>query len=402
MAKVVLEHVHKTYVGDKGRKVHAVEDASLTIEDREFMVFVGPSGCGKTTTLRMIAGLEEITSGRISIDGKIINDVAPKDRDIAMVFQNYALYPHMSVFKNMAFGLQLRRFPRVEIDARVQEAAQILGLTKEMLDRRPKELSGGQRQRVALGRAIVRKPKVFLFDEPLSNLDAKMRVQMRAEISKLSQRLATTMIYVTHDQVEAMTMGDRICLMKDGRIQQVAEPLEIYNEPANMFVAAFIGSPPMNFFAGTLQPRDGKLWFVEKTAGEGTDAFALRVDDRLAPKLEGHLGKPLHLGLRPEDILDAKPAADAPPGQSLRATVDLVEEMGAETLLHLKTAAHAFIARLVAGAGPVSSHQPSAKSEFLARMDRAHFFESADPDRFRKDTGGLDLEKWQVACRRII
>jgi multiple sugar transport system ATP-binding protein len=362
------------------------------------MVFVGPSGCGKTTTLRMIAGLEEITRGNILIDGKRVNDVAPKDRDIAMVFQNYALYPHMTVFKNMAFGLQLRGFPRKEIDTRVQEAAQILGLTPEMLERRPKALSGGQRQRVALGRAIVRKPKVFLFDEPLSNLDAKMRVQMRTEISKLSQRLATTMIYVTHDQVEAMTMGDRICLMKDGRIQQVAQPLEIYNAPANMYVAAFIGSPPMNFFAGTLAAKDGKLLFTEKSGGEGVEGFTLQVDERHMGKLADRLNQPLYLGLRPEDILDRKLAPDAPQGKIFRATVDLVEAMGAETLLYLKTAAHACIARF---AGQ-THEQPSAKIDLVAYLDRAHYFEAADQAAFRKENGAPDLEKWQAACRTII
>jgi multiple sugar transport system ATP-binding protein len=346
----------------------------------------------------MIAGLEEITRGNILIDGKRVNDVPPKDRDIAMVFQNYALYPHMTVYKNMAFGLQLRGYPKKEIDARVREAAQILGLTKEMLDRRPKALSGGQRQRVALGRAIVRKPKVFLFDEPLSNLDAKMRVQMRTEISKLHQSLATTMIYVTHDQVEAMTMGDRICLMKDGRIQQVAEPLEIYNAPANMYVAAFIGSPPMNFFAGTLAARDGKLFFTEKSGGEGSEGFTLQVDDRHASKLADRLNQPLYLGLRPEDILDRKVAAAAPPGHVFRATVDLVEAMGAETLLYLKTAAHGCIARF---AGQIHE-QPSAKIELVAHLDRAHYFAAADQAAFRKDSGALDLEKWQAACPCIV
>jgi multiple sugar transport system ATP-binding protein len=397
MAKVVLENVHKTYAGEKGREVLAVEDASLSIEDREFMVFVGPSGCGKSTTLRMIAGLEEITRGNILIDGQRVNDVAPKDRDIAMVFQNYALYPHMSVYKNMAFGLQLRRYPRAEIDARVQEAAQILGLTKEMLERRPKALSGGQRQRVALGRAIVRKPKVFLFDEPLSNLDAKMRVQMRTEISKLHQRLATTMIYVTHDQVEAMTMGDRICLMKDGRIQQVAEPLEIYNQPANMFVAAFIGSPPMNFFAGTLEARDGKLFFTEKS-GEAATPLVLEVDPRHAPKLEARRGQSLFLGLRPEDIEDRRNVPDAPAGRVFRAEVDLVEAMGAETLLYLKTTAHSFIVR---STGQFRDHS-APHLDLVAHMARAHFFEAADPAPFRKESGAPDLERWQAACRCII
>ncbi|MGA1531353.1 MAG: ABC transporter ATP-binding protein, partial [Kiritimatiellia bacterium] len=234
MAKVIIENVYKIYPGD----VVAVKDANLEIEDREFVVLVGPSGCGKSTTLRMVAGLEEISQGSIYIDGKKVNDVPPKDRDIAMVFQNYALYPHMSVYKNMAFGLKLRGFPKAEIDQRVREAADILSI-EELLDRKPKALSGGQRQRVAVGRAIVRKPKAFLFDEPLSNLDAKMRVQMRMEISKLHTRLSSTMIYVTHDQVEAMTMGDRIVVMKDGLIQQVAEPLELYDRPANQFVAGF-------------------------------------------------------------------------------------------------------------------------------------------------------------------
>ncbi|MCB1070377.1 MAG: sn-glycerol-3-phosphate ABC transporter ATP-binding protein UgpC, partial [Kiritimatiellae bacterium] len=254
MANVILENVRKIYPGG----FTAVHSANLEIKDKEFVVLVGPSGCGKSTTLRMIAGLEEISDGTIHIDGRKVNDVPPKDRDIAMVFQNYALYPHMSVRKNMAFGLKLRRFPRTEIDQRVEEAADILGI-RELLERKPKALSGGQRQRVAVGRAIVRKPKAFLFDEPLSNLDAKMRVQMRMEISKLHTRLASTMIYVTHDQVEAMTMGDRIVVMKDGHIQQVAEPLELYNHPANQFVAGFIGSPPMNFFTGTIEPAEGGL-----------------------------------------------------------------------------------------------------------------------------------------------
>src|SRR5580658_5638036 len=267
MAQVLLENLSKVFPEKGGPGVVAVKRINLQIEDREFMVLVGPSGCGKSTTLRMIAGLEEITEGTVRIGGQVVNDVLPKDRDIAMVFQNYALYPHMTVYENMAFGLKLRKFSKPEIDARVREAAAMLGL-ESYLARKPKALSGGQRQRVALGRAIVRKPKVFLFDEPLSNLDAKMRVQMRTEISKLHLRLATTMIYVTHDQVEAMTMGDRICMMKDGRIQQVAQPLEIYNQPANMFVAAFIGSPPMNFFEGAIVAKEGRLFFSEKKSGD--------------------------------------------------------------------------------------------------------------------------------------
>src|SRR5271154_1544580 len=262
MAQVLLENLSKVFPEKGGPGVAAVKRINLQIEDREFMVLVGPSGCGKSTTLRMIAGLEEITSGTISIGGRLVNDVLPKDRDIAMVFQNYALYPHMTVYENMAFGLKLRKLPKAEIEARVNETAAMLGL-ESLLKRRPKALSGGQRQRVALGRAIVRKPKVFLFDEPLSNLDAKMRVSTRTEISKLHGRLGATMIYVTHDQVEAMTMGDRICVMKDGHVMQVAAPLEIYNHPANLFVAGFIGSPPMNFFKGTIARNGGRLTFVE-------------------------------------------------------------------------------------------------------------------------------------------
>ncbi len=299
----------------------------------------------------------------------------------------------------MAFGLQLRKYPKAEIDARVKEAAEILGLTKEMLERRPKALSGGQRQRVALGRAIVRKPKVFLFDEPLSNLDAKMRVQMRTEISKLHQRLATTMIYVTHDQVEAMTMGDRICMMKDGRIQQVAEPLEIYNEPANMFVAAFIGSPPMNFFAGTLVGKDGKLFFAEKTSGEVMDGFTLQVDERHAPKLEGWLNKPIYLGLRPEDIVDRKAAGDAPPGRIFRAAVDLVEAMGAETLLYLKTSVSCPLSR--ARAARFAS-RPRRRSTWSRIWSALIILRAVDQTPFKKESGSVDVEKWQAACRRIV
>ena len=297
MAKVLLENVYKTYPG--GFK--AVDNANLEIGDQEFVVLVGPSGCGKSTTLRMVAGLEEISSGSIFIDGKRVNDVPPKDRDIAMVFQNYALYPHMTVYKNMAFGLMLRKYPKAEIEQRVREAAQILGITDEQLQRKPKALSGGQRQRVAVGRAIVRKPKAFLFDEPLSNLDAKMRVQMRAEISKLHDRLNSTMIYVTHDQVEAMTMGDRIVVMKDGLIQQVAEPIALYDNPKNMFVAGFIGSPPMNFFKGAIEQRTGALWFVEQAIG-ASKGFSVRLNDEMAKRLTGYVGKPVVFGSRPEDI----------------------------------------------------------------------------------------------------
>ena len=397
MAQVVIEDVYKIYPGDKGREVTAVESVNLTIEDKEFMVFVGPSGCGKSTTLRMIAGLEEISKGSISIDGKRMNDVPPKDRDIAMVFQNYALYPHMSVYQNMAFGLQLRKFSKSEIAQRVDEAASILGLSREMLERKPKALSGGQRQRVALGRAIVRKPKVFLFDEPLSNLDAKMRVQMRTEIAKLHTRLATTMIYVTHDQVEAMTMGDRICLMKDGRIQQTAPPLEIYNQPANMFVAAFIGSPAMNFFEGTIAEKEGRLWFVETVKGP-TEPLRVAVDETHGPKLKSSIGKMLFLGLRPEDLQDRAAATNSDAAQIFSAQVDVIEPMGAETYLYLSNGTHHFIGR---SPGQVIE-EPGRRIELVADMKKAHFFESVDSSPYRKESGEIDVEKWQAACRLIV
>ena len=266
MAKVSVKNVYKIYPAEKGRDITAVDDVSLEIQDREFVVLVGPSGCGKSTTLRMIAGLEEISKGEIYIDDRRVNDVAPKDRDIAMVFQNYALYPHMSVYDNLAFGLKLRKYPKAEIKKRVMDAAGILGI-EELLERKPRALSGGQRQRVAVGRAIVRQPKVFLFDEPLSNLDAKMRVQMRTEITKLHQRLQATMIYVTHDQIEAMTMGDRIVVMNNGVVQQIDTPLKLYNEPVNLFVAGFLGSPPMNFLNGTLKEERDALVFSEMHGG---------------------------------------------------------------------------------------------------------------------------------------
>ena len=368
MAKVLLENVCKTYPGG----VKAVDSTNLEIEDREFVVLVGPSGCGKSTMLRMIAGLEEITSGNIYIDGRRVNDIPPKDRDIAMVFQNYALYPHMTVYKNMAFGLMLRKYPKKEIDQRVREAAQILGITDEQLQRKPKALSGGQRQRVAVGRAIVRKPKAFLFDEPLSNLDAKMRVQMRAEISKLHSRLNSTMVYVTHDQVEAMTMGDRIVVMKDGVIQQVDEPIALYDNPKNMFVAGFIGSPAMNFFKGGIEQGQGALWFIEQARGSsGNKAFTVRVPDHMAKKLAGHVGKKIVLGVRAEDIDDKRRASFAQANQIIPALVEVVEPMGAETYLYLSTGNHGFVAR-------VNSHE---KPDVGQRLDmtfdtpKCHFFD---------------------------
>jgi multiple sugar transport system ATP-binding protein len=369
VAKVVLENVCKTYPGG----VKAVDDASLQIEDREFVVLVGPSGCGKSTTLRMIAGLEEISGGHIYIDGRRVNDVPPKDRDIAMVFQNYALYPHMTVYKNMAFGLMLRKYPKAEIDARVREAAQILGITQEQLQRKPKALSGGQRQRVAVGRAIVRKPKAFLFDEPLSNLDAKMRVQMRAEISKLHDRLNSTMIYVTHDQVEAMTMGDRIVVMKDGLIQQVDEPIALYDNPRNMFVAGFIGSPPMNFFGGKIEQRPGGVWFVEQPTGSsGQTGFTIRVDEPLAKKLSDLAGRAVVFGCRPEDISESQASGTASTDQNIPATVEVVEPMGAEIYLYLNTGNHSFIAR-------VHAHEKTQVNQKLMikfDMKKCHFFDA--------------------------
>ncbi len=324
MAEVILKNVYKVYEGG----VKAVNSVSIDIHDKEFMVLVGPSGCGKSTTLRMIAGLEEISDGEIKIGERIVNDVPPKDRDIAMVFQNYALYPHMTVYENLAFGLKLRKFPKEEIDKRVKEAADILGIGA-YLDRKPKALSGGQRQRVAVGRAIVRKPAVFLFDEPLSNLDAKMRVQMRAEINKLHTRLGTTMIYVTHDQIEAMTMGDRICVMKDGIIQQIDTPLNIYDKPANTFVAGFIGTPPMNIFKGSLAAENDKLVFKA-----GPISIPLPADWN--PAVESYVGKEILFGIRPEDIGSDRATnnANAP---AITAKVEVREPMGAEIYLHLDT-----------------------------------------------------------------
>ena len=364
MAKVTLKNVYKRYPSDKGKEVTAVQDFNLEIQDREFMVFVGPSGCGKSTTLRMIAGLEEISDGDIHIGDRRINDVAPKDRDIAMVFQNYALYPHMSVYDNMAFGLKLRKYPKDEIDKRVREAAAILGI-EEYLERKPKALSGGQRQRVALGRAIVRQPKVFLFDEPLSNLDAKMRVQMRAEIAKLHQRLKATMIYVTHDQVEAMTMGERIVVMKDGVIQQVAAPLDLYRQPTNLFVAGFLGSPPMNFIKGSLLQEGGKLLFKEAEGG----AMSLVLDNR--PAATPYVGKPITLGLRPEDC-DLLPQGKAPTANTMEAMVDIVEPIGAETYFYLQTGAHTVVSRT---STMVDHREAGRRLKFEIAADRTHLFD---------------------------
>jgi multiple sugar transport system ATP-binding protein len=370
MAQVLLENLSKVFPEKGGPGVVAVKRINLQIEDREFMVLVGPSGCGKSTTLRMIAGLEEITEGTVRIGGQVVNDVLPKDRDIAMVFQNYALYPHMSVYDNMAFGLKLRKFSKAEIDARVREAAAMLGL-EPYLARKPKALSGGQRQRVALGRAIVRKPKVFLFDEPLSNLDAKMRVSTRTEISKLHARLGATMIYVTHDQVEAMTMGDRICVMKDGNIMQVAAPLDLYNHPDNLFVAGFIGSPPMNFFRGMLRTAGGHVSFVEDNAVGAPLTIAL--DEALAGRSSGHLDKPVVFGVRPEAIRDSLTVAEPDPGRTADVKVEVSEPMGSETLLYLDTGATSFVARV----SPTDRFDAGQKVQVTFDLAHAHVFDAA-------------------------
>ncbi|MDD5269619.1 MAG: sn-glycerol-3-phosphate ABC transporter ATP-binding protein UgpC [Candidatus Omnitrophica bacterium] len=359
MAQVSLRHVSKVYSGN----VKAVSDVTLGIENKEFVVFVGPSGCGKSTTLRMIAGLEEISEGEIYIGDKLVNDVPAKDRDIAMVFQNYALYPHMTVYENMAFGLRLRKYSKAEIDQRVKEAAQTLGIAR-YLNRRPKELSGGERQRVAVGRAIVRKPLVFLFDEPLSNLDAKMRVQMRTDINKLHTRLQSTMIYVTHDQTEAMTLGNRIVVMKDGVVHQVADPISLYDKPVNKFVAGFIGSPPMNFLNGRIVKTDGKFHFDEGT-------FRIRVVDDMVPKISGYEGKEIIFGIRPEDIYDKLFVQEAAPENTVTARVDVVEPMGSEVYLHMATPKQSFTARVGGHDKPEVNHD----IDLVFDMGKVHFFD---------------------------
>ena len=365
MSGVSLKNLNKTYSPGSKDAFHAVKGINLEIRDKEFMVLVGPSGCGKSTTLRMIAGLEEACSGDLCIGDRRVNDVLPKNRGVAMVFQNYALYPHMTVADNMAFGLKLRKTPKAEIQQRVQEAADTLGLTS-MLKRKPKALSGGQRQRVALGRAIVRKPDVFLFDEPLSNLDAKMRVQMRAEISKLHARLNATMIYVTHDQTEAMTMGDRICVMKDGEIMQVDEPINIYQSPANMFTAGFIGLPQMNFLHGSVVEADGGCHFVGKATG--TDRIELTA--RLGEIARAHLGKALVLGVRPEHFS----ACDTDDPNAIHAKVEVGEPLGAESFIHLSTAnGSKLVVRL---AGIVQSHIGQSLS-VKPNLEEVHLFDAA-------------------------
>ena len=359
MAQVSLKNISKTFSGD----IHAVDDVSLEVENKEFIVLVGPSGCGKSTTLRMIAGLEEVTKGKIFIGDKLVNDIRAKDRDIAMVFQNYALYPHMTVFENMSFGLRLRHYPKREINKRVYEASEILGI-KRLLNRRPGELSGGERQRVAVGRAIVRKPAVFLFDEPLSNLDAKMRVQMRTEINKLHLRLQTTMIYVTHDQTEAMTMGDRIAVMKNGKIQQIADPITIYDKPVNKFVAGFIGFPPMNFMIGKIIKKDSRFYFNE-------GKFIVKLVEEMNSSIEKYLNREVVFGIRSEDIYDKLFVSEAPPENIIRSICEVVEPMGSEVYLHLNTGKHTFIARV----GAYNRPEVNRDMDLVFDMSKVHFFD---------------------------
>ena len=371
MAKVSLQHIYKTYTDSKGQEVTAVNDINIEVADREFLVLVGPSGCGKSTTLRMIAGLEEISKGDIFIGDRRINDVPPKDRDIAMVFQSYALYPHMSVYDNMAFGLKLRKYPKAEIKKRVTEAAGILGIDN-YLERKPKQLSGGQRQRVALGRAIVRQPKVFLFDEPLSNLDAKMRVQTRTELIKLHQRLQATMIYVTHDQIEAMTMGSRIAVMEGGNLQQNEPPLTLYHQPKNLFVAGFLGSPPMNFINGKLSQKEDRIIFKE-TAG----VIEVRYREKERPALKNYVGKEVMLGLRPEDIELSQTAREAAE-VSFQAVVDIVEPMGAETNFYLQTGNHTVICR---SSAVVDQREVGHRLQFQINSAKTHIFDPVTTNR---------------------
>ena len=357
MASVKLEHVTKMF-----NKVTAVDDADIEVHDKEFVVLVGPSGCGKSTVLRMISGLEEITSGDIYIGDKLVNNVPPKNRDIAMVFQNYALYPHMTVYQNMAFGLKLRKYPKKEIQKRVADAAELLEIG-EFLDRKPKALSGGQRQRVAVGRAIVRNPKVFLFDEPLSNLDAKLRVQMRTEILKLHKRLNATMIYVTHDQVEAMTMGDRIVVLKDGKVQQIDTPIRLYDSPKNLFIAGFIGSPPINLLSGKLYDDNG-LCFTD-------GSIKIKLLAAQSKKLGDYIGKEIICGIRPEDIYDSERKHEIKDSLKISVTVEVREMMGNEVFLHANTGANPLIARL----GPWFEAPIGAKTELLLDISKIHFFD---------------------------
>jgi multiple sugar transport system ATP-binding protein len=356
MASVIFDKVEKIY-----KDVPVIKDLNLEIKDEEFMVLVGPSGCGKSTALRMIAGLEEITAGKISIGDRVVNDLPPKERDIAMVFQSYALYPHMTVRENLEFGLEIRKMPREEINRLVNEAAQILDIT-HLLDRKPKQMSGGQRQRVAVGRAIVRKPAVFLFDEPLSNLDAKLRVQMRAEISKLQHRLKTTTVYVTHDQVEAMTMGNRIAVMNQGRIQQLGTPLDLYDHPANVFVATFIGTPPMNLIQTTVSEGGQKL---------SSSKFVLPVPQSLRSLTQGKDGQKIIVGIRPENILDADRPARGEITR-LQAEVEIAEPLGHEVVVHARIGDDLVVAKL----DPHHIPRMGDKVELIIELETMHLFDA--------------------------
>ena len=361
MASLSLQHINKTYPNG----FQAVKDFNLEIEDKEFIIFVGPSGCGKSTTLRMIAGLEEISGGTLKIGDKVMNDVEPKDRDIAMVFQNYALYPHMTVYDNMAFGLKLRKVPKDQIDKAVREAARILDLEK-LLDRKPKALSGGQRKRVAMGRAIVRNPKVFLMDEPLSNLDAKLRVQMRIEISKIHQRLGATIIYVTHDQTEAMTLGTRIVVMKDGVVQQVDTPQHLYEQPGNLFVAGFMGSPQMNFLDAQIAEKGGDL-----VAKVGEYDVVIPAAKAKVLKDGGYVGKTVVLGIRPEDIHDSQMFIEASPSAPMTSTVKVYELLGAEVFLYFDVNGTQVTARV----DPRTNSKTGDTIKFAFDMEKSHFFD---------------------------
>jgi multiple sugar transport system ATP-binding protein len=365
---VQIKDLVKTYTDDRGRPTFtAVKNINLNIDDGEFMVLVGPSGCGKTTTLRMVAGLEKISSGIITIGNRVVNDLEPKDRGIAMVFQNYALYPHMTIFNNMAFGLQLAKKKKDFIQETVTRTSKALGLS-QMMERKPQALSGGQRQRVALGRAIVRNPQVFLFDEPLSNLDAKMRVQMRSEISRLHGQLGSTMIYVTHDQVEAMTMGDRICVMKDGAIMQVADPLTLYRKPENLFVAGFIGSPPMNLLRGKIEKRDSGLVFTE-TAEQNVISIPIKAGSTLEALASKHLNKPIVLGIRPEHITEETKNGSQIP---VASTVDIAEPMGSESLVYMKAGSGSFIAKIHGE----NLFQQGQQLTVYVNLDKVHLFDA--------------------------
>jgi multiple sugar transport system ATP-binding protein len=378
MGSIVLGSVTKVYENPKGEKIQALNNLDLTVKDGEFLVIVGPSGSGKTTILRLIAGLEQVTSGTISIEGRVVNEIAPKDRDVAMVFQHFALYPHMSAYQNMAFGLELRKVPKMEIEKRVKEAAQILDL-EDCLGRRPEALSGGQRQRVALGRAIVRQPKVCLLDEPLSNLDSVMRAEIRAELAKLHKRLAMTMLYVTHDQQEALALGDRIAVIRDGILQQVGTALEVYHRPEKMFVGAFIGSPPMNFVRGTIVSKGEMLVFETSIEPDerliGRMIFPLGRES--SRRMRGFAGRKIVLGIRPENIRESNDVGDTAPGLKIDAEVEIVEPLGSHMDLHLLSSRHSFVARI-----PQNSRvNVNQRISIVFEMDHAQFFDAGTQER---------------------